>query len=113
MSNDAMLSQTSLTYVVDKVGFRVIGRRWGDDISVTFGGAQRLRVAPSLACCGDTICLPHHHVPQGVIQIPIQQTALVLGWSRAAVVAVCRISHGVNAALFLEPTLRRGQPAKV
>lgn len=56
-------------------------------------------MAPPLAGGGGALRLRRHHVPQSVVQVAIQQTALVLGWGRGAVVAT-----GENATLLLKHT---------
>lgn len=93
---------TSLTHVIDKVGLGFVGRRRGDNISIAVVGAERLGVAPPLAGRGAAICLRRHHVSQGVVQIPVQQTALVLGRRRCTAVTICGVRHGENAALLLD-----------
>lgn len=101
--------KSSLTHVVDEVSLRFIRRRRRDRISIAFVGAERLGVAPPLAGRGNAIGLCRHHVPEGVVQVAIQQAALVLGRRGGAVVTVGAVGHGVDAALFLEG----GWPAKV
>lgn len=95
----------SLTHVVDKVCVRLVGRGRGHGIPVTFVGAERLGVAPPLAGGGDAVGLRRHHVPQGVVQVAIEQAALVLGGRRRAAIAVGRVGHGEDTAPFLERAL--------
>lgn len=99
--------------MVDKVGLGLVGRRRGDDVPVALVGAERLGVAPPLASGRHAVRLRRHHVPQGVVQISVQQTALVLGRRRRAVVAVGRVRHGEHAALLLQRTLVGRWPAKI
>lgn len=80
-----------------KVGLGLAGRRRRGGVLVALRGAERLKVAPPLAGGGGALRLGRHHVPQRVVQVAVQQAALVLGRRRGAVVAA-----GEDAALLLQ-----------
>lgn len=96
----------NLTHPVGVIGLGFVGRRRGHEVLV-LAGAEGLRVAPPLPGRRRGRGLGRHHVPQGVVQISVQQAALVLGGRRRAVVAVAGVSHGQNVVLLLEDALVR------
>lgn len=101
--------ESPLTHLIDKIGLGFVGRRRGHDVPV-LAGAEGSRVAPPLPGRGRG--LGRYHVPQRVIQVAVQQAALVLGGRRRRVVAVAGVGHGENAVLLLQSAFV-GRPGEI
>lgn len=101
-----------LTGSIDEVGLSFRGR-WRQQLVIELVGAEGARVVP-LASVHDSV--GHHDVPQRVVQVAVQQAALVLGWRHVVLGLHGRTQPWVHAdghahhggALLLDDALVQG-----